>query len=368
MLFKKFTWVIPSLFLTIISTSLLISCATKSDNTLIFNISLDHNADTSIEKFFTVFSKKLSGKLNKKINVNFNIVDDSFTKINNIQANKADFAFVNSQAIASNNWFGYTPLIQTLTTVFKEDLELDYYEDGNLQKKAEKTNLLFLSPPYKEWDDIKQKWTGNRYDFLYEPSKLVSFYRSMILITGSASEITAIKKAWNEKNWNQFMKFGIGHGQTNSASRFELPDLLFRKHFAKNYPGLQNAINSDPDKFAVVRGREIGINKNIKIVFDDANSFSWTQNIKGSKRPFYTPIDPNDRLEILTYSDPLLYDIGIVSNNLSRIYQKAIGEIFIELAQSSEDLYGPSIGYNGYKMINDFEKEVVEIIEKTYGK
>ena len=63
----------------------------------------------------------------------------------------------------------------------------------------------------------------------------------------------------------------------------------------------------------------------------------------------------------------MLYDIGIVSDTLSDRYQKAIAEVFVELAKTKQDIYGPSYGYNGYNLITDPNKEILDVIHKTYG-
>ncbi len=363
----------------IIPATIFVSCARRESNHLIFNISLDHDADASISKFFELYSNNLSKKLDKKVTVSFNIIDDSFTKISNIQTAKADFAFVNSQSIKDNGIEEFNLILQTQTDAFKEDTNLDYYSDGQLKSKAEKMTTLFSKTPYKDWEDTAQQWTGSRYNFLYETNKLINFYRGMILITGSEEEIKKIKEAWDQKKWSDFMNYGIGHGSSGSAGKFQLPDLLLRKHFGSSYPGLQNAINQNPDKFANVRGREIGRDNKIKIVFDDANSFAWTHNDKNATNHFYTPTEnngkgdseksnnKNNKVEILTYTDPMLYDIGIVSDTLSDRYQKAIAEVFVELAKTKQDIYGPSYGYNGYNLITDPNKEILDVIHKTYG-
>ncbi|QZX49328.1 ABC transporter thiamine pyrophosphate-binding lipoprotein p37/Cypl [Mycoplasma sp. E35C] len=348
---KLFLALSSGLFLAGIASS----CA-RSNDELRFELKIDHDANSVLDSYRDKLTELVSNKLNKKIKININVISDGNTIIDNIKANLTDFAFVSSSALRNTDSNEVLPKIQTLTRAFKYDnQELAYGQE--LNKVSEQVNNLFNEIPYQQWTDDNRMWDGNKYRYFYDTSdSLVKYYRGMILIGGDVDTLTKIKKAWNDKNWEEFASYGIGGGNTTSNGKYLYQLNLLKKHFQKTDLTINN--------YQIIKGREIGLNKDVHIVFDDMNSFAWTQN-NNKQVPSFTwdKNDNNSKVEVLSLTNPALYDIGVFNKKLDKEIVNAISESIIELSNQNKDEYGKTVGYNHYKLINDPEKEVFEFMD-----
>ncbi|QMT98711.1 DNA repair protein [Mycoplasma tullyi] len=358
----KKLFLITSSFL--LSSTFVASCTKPNDANdqgmlqLKVDLKIDHDANAVIDNYLKNLSQVVTQKLGKPVSITSTFASDGNTSIDRVKANLTDLAFVSSSAIKTND-DGYVPKIQTLTRSFKFDDSPDFYEAGTLDKRAEEISKIFNEIPYRNWTDENRMWDGNKYEFFYGPENdLISFYRGMILIGGDEETLTKIKEAWMQKNWNAFSSYGIGGGRMSSNGRYIYPLNLLKKHFGDKDLTIPN--------YQSVRGREIGTNPNVHIVFDDMNSFAWTQN-KNANVPNYTfnPKDDNTKVEILSLTDPALYDIGVFNKRLPEDVMNAVSEGVVELAQRNQDPYGPTVGYNGYRVIKNVNNEVYQFINKA---
>ncbi|WP_027122133.1 ABC transporter thiamine pyrophosphate-binding lipoprotein p37/Cypl [[Mycoplasma] imitans] len=358
----KKLFLITSSFL--LSGSILSSCgyANNPDKSktlqLKVDLKIDHDSNSVMNDYLQKLSKLVSEKLSMPVNITSSLTADGNTSIDRVKANLTDLAFVSSSSIKSNDK-DYIPKLQTLTRAFKFDNAPDFYESGKLDEKAAKTSELFNEIPYRNWTDQNRMWDGNKYEYFYGPADdLISFYRGMILIGGDQETLTKIKEAWTTKNWAMFSSYGIGGGRMSSNGRYIYPLNLLKKHFGNSNLTINN--------YQSIRGRDIGVNANIHIVFDDMNSFAWTQN-KNTNRPNYTfdPNNANSKVEILSFSDPALYDIGVFNKRLDNNVINALSNSIVELAKNNEDPYGPTVGYNGYRVIDNVDTEVYQFQDKA---
>ncbi|MBN0970583.1 ABC transporter thiamine pyrophosphate-binding lipoprotein p37/Cypl [Mycoplasma phocoeninasale] len=275
-----------------------------------------------------------------------------------------------------------TPIIQTLTRAQKFDLnnfDAKYSNGGqedSLVKIANEAYKSFAEKPYKDWEDDEYGWNGNIYEKFYGTKEQLSeYYRGLVMIQGTDDEIKEIRAAWDSKDWNKFRNFGIGHGKRNSGSKWFLQEALFKKHFNlennKFVSFAQDLINNQ-DKYIEMRSRDIarGANTKYHIVFDELGSFAYTYNSdkKTNKvHDYYTPEKSDVKIEFLTVTEALKYNIFVVDNKTFSIdQQKIMANAILNVWKQGKDNYGPTVGFNGYKIIVDFQKEVIEPFENLF--
>ncbi|MBG0730676.1 ABC transporter thiamine pyrophosphate-binding lipoprotein p37/Cypl [Mycoplasma sp. 'Moose RK'] len=266
--------------------------------------------------------------------------------------------------------------LQTLTWSFKNSSnEPKFYQNGldddPLRQSAKKLDLLFNEISYNNWSNLAsgaQKWDGIAYRFFYDesvPKKLISYYRGMILIAGNQEKLAKIRDAWEQKNWEKFRNYGIIHGKQTSAGRWKMQADLIKKHFGKNFffASLSEDLLENPDKFIQkVDGVSIGQDKNFSISFDDEASFAWTKNT-GNKKQFY-PTEKDGKIEVFILTNPSSYDIGSFRPGFNRVQADMLVEAFINLAKNGKDTYGPNVGYNGYRHVDQKDPEFRRIHEQ----
>lgn len=323
--------------------------------------------ETKINKEISRLVDEYNSKNDKKIkkfslSIQFKSSDAGLTGIQDVDSKKIDFVIAseskyNTYKNKSNLKLGFG----TYTYAFKSDLEDKSYTDGTsndyLIQSANRLNKLFHSVPFKDWmtakdqtGNTKMGWDSTKFANLYNFNKLVPFYRGMIMIYGDDATLTKIRQAWNDKDWKTFRSFGITHGKPTSGGSFKLPEALLKVHFNKpgnKFTTLALEISNAPDKFKKMEGKFIGSQSDFHIAFDDEASFAWTKN-KDNIKPYYTPIKPNEKMEILTLTNSYKYDFGIFRNDFDQLKRSIIAQAFINLAKNKTDTWGPEVGYNGY--------------------
>lgn len=269
-----------------------------------------------------------------------------------------------------------SPLLQTQTYAFKFDLDGNkYYSSNNngddLVKIAKEAQKMFERKKFNDWGHSEYGWDGSKFNYFYSKD-LIDFYRGNIMMWGNKSTIERIKKAWVEKDWNTFRNFGIMTGKENSASKYLLQEQLFKKHF--NLPN--NEFTSfaldrqkNPNKYKIDKAKNLskGENKNYHIVFDELGSFAYTNNKKNNKQlNYYSCENPEDRIEFLTVTDPIKYNVLATSNSLSEKKRELLAKAIYNIWKNGYDDYGKTVGFNGYKIIKNYYKEVIEPYKRVF--
>lgn len=308
------------------------------------------------------------------LNIDFQYVTDDIAKYQGLQNGSAAFAFLKVQSLMENNLYqSMNPTIQTLTTPFTFDTdETKVYKDGSetdpLRLIANDiTNQAFTTMPIN-WTDKEYGWNGIRYNKFYnEDVDPTPHYRGMILLSGTNQQIQNAKKAWDDKDFDAFRNLGIIVGKESSVGNYKLEELLIRKHFnlgndwtiASDWLQYENKYKKDP-----YGTTEIGKESNFVISFTDEGSFAWTHQKDGQKD--YRP-NNGSKIEALTVTNPSLYDIGTFSEYLDKQLVTDLTQSIYQLYEQDKNLYGAGLGYNGYKIIEDFNKEVVDVYNNTFN-
>lgn len=316
------------------------------------------------------------------VNFDFVGIDDSKTKISQLKSsdnsdNAIDFAIVDATTtIEDDREKELYNGLQTLTWAFKNTTDKPtFYQDGTesdpLRKSAKELSDLFNKTPYNEWsskNNDPQKWDGIAYRFLYDesnPRRIISYYRGMIMISGDDKTRQEIKKAWNEKDWEKFRNFGIIHGKLTSAGKFKMQNFIIKKHFGDKFKA--KSLNEDrtnhTEKYLQGDGFTIGQDPKYKIAFDDEASFAWTENKKDGKQ--YHSTENNGKVEILMVTNPASYDVGSFRPTFNKTQADMISEAFVNLAKNGKDAYGPNVGYNGYRKIDQTDPEFRKIYAES---
>lgn len=366
---------------TIFASPIILSACSNNNNNFVFFLSETVNKGNPSDFVNSVKKNLELLDVNKKftnINFNYKIVGDDLAKKQSLQNGSGSFAFLKVQTLMSNNFYKESnPLIQTLTTPFTFDLDMNKrYVDGSesdplrviasdMQKESFGINY---ENPHSSWTDETYQWNGIRYDKFYSTkSNLVKGYRGMVLLSGPDEKIALAKQYWNDKKWNDFRNLGITVGKKESIGNYKLQELLFRKHFGmpKEWTLAVDETNN-PNKYRVDEyGTElIGKNSDFLISFTDEGSFAWTHRDKNTTG--YSP-ENNYKIEIFSVTDPSLYDVGTFSKYVDSELTKLISQSIVKTYEDSDNLYGEGLGYNGYEIINDFNLEVVEYYKNTFG-
>ncbi|AWX69330.1 ABC transporter thiamine pyrophosphate-binding lipoprotein p37/Cypl [[Mycoplasma] anseris] len=303
-----------------------------------------------------------------KIEIKPDFVEANASILDSLKKGSSDVAILTS-ALYENSSVSdkskYKPFIQTTTTSFVFDQEYSTYVNGSnedplikIAKEAEKT---FNLKPFLEWNDEEYQWNGSLYKKFYNESNLVSYYRGAIWIWGTKSELIAIKNAWDNKDWNAFRNFGILLSDETSGSKYQIQEKLFQKHFNKPDQLFQSFAFDKlkhNDKYKIGKAKDMGKGANVHfhIVFDELGSFAYTHNYKlknnqKEMRDYYRPSAENTFVEMLTVTDPIEYNKFVASNKLSTKEIEFLQKAILKVWKDGKDSYGPTVGFNGYKII-----------------
>lgn len=380
---KKFWFLVPTFFLSLT----LLSCGGQSGVVQQFELGLDFDnfgrpqSDEFIQKFNKVYERLRAQHPNsERLKTQFikkDVPQSSDTiKWNELNSKQnilfffsSGFYFTQTQNLAPPS--RPTILLQTLTHAFRFDPLPVYYQDGSfgdyLLSWARKQNALFHSMPFSQWKDTAFGWNGIRYNDFYT-TQLIDFYRGSIWIRGSEEKLRKIQEAWQAKDWRTFRSFGILLGEPRHNTRWKLPEALFKKHFNlpnNTFTDFLTEQMQHPDLFRNDKAWFMAsrLNQNYHIAFDDEASFAWT--LSTSQNASYYTAPPKQKIQIFLLTDPLLYDIAVVNNSLDPLQRELIAQTFLEMAQQGIDTFGPSIGFNGYRKVQDEEKEFFSRMSKT---
>ncbi|SMC18591.1 ABC transporter thiamine pyrophosphate-binding lipoprotein p37/Cypl [Mycoplasmopsis agassizii] len=300
--------------------------------------------------------------------------EEKKASLNDLKAGKSAMTIINVRhAVEEPDIKNVEYLARTETRSFKDDTKQMFYKDEGgpeyLKNTAKWVNDYLKLHPYQTWDDTREKWDGVKWEFLYGDlttkdgnKNTTPYYRGMVAIVGNDETIEKIKKAWNDKNWQDFYNFGIVHGKTEKQGKYIIQEKLFKDHF-----GDHATIASIPSgKHKIDDGNTIGTLSGYRIFLDDMYSFAWQHNKDGgTKKNIFNP-PQGERIEILTLTNSLFYDIVAFNKDLlNEQERKLLLDAFIALSLEDKDSFGKGSGYNFYRYINDFNKEIKEPYEKA---
>ncbi|SJZ59509.1 ABC transporter thiamine pyrophosphate-binding lipoprotein p37/Cypl [Mycoplasmopsis verecunda] len=332
------------------------------------------NDETKITKLKTDIQTSMNNYLQSKnanISVDIKMVssDDYQIISENIAKGESDLGFVSSGSLVSVN----TPdnefnanIIQTLTSRFLGDVkDANYGTDGmQLQQIAQAEQEAFNKIPWSaQWNDAENGngWNGSSYTKFYadynstDSKNLVGYQRGLVAIVANDEVTQKIIQAWNNKNLAEFVSYGLGIGKPSSGSKYFLPEALMKKQFntAQNVQLKSFADLSEKYSGKLVQAKFTEAsdekNKNIHIFFDNEASYSYTK-YKDSKAYAYAinpTIRPEEKITFLTVTDPLPFNIGILSKNVNSEQISLIIQALDNL--NTESIYGRNVGFFGYE-------------------
>ncbi|WLP85798.1 ABC transporter thiamine pyrophosphate-binding lipoprotein p37/Cypl [Mycoplasma seminis] len=299
----------------------------------------------------------------------YNVVVDSLTK------GESDLGFISVGSIIGNekeieNEVN-SNVIQTYTKQFNGDILNAFYTNNgeNLQQAAKNEQVVFDKIRWSEkWNEPKpgNQWDGSLYQAFYNDNN-VSYQRGLIAIVADKSTTAEIVKAWNDKNLNKFISYGLGIGKPDSGSKYILPEALMKKHFnseKKQFESLEDLKIKNPNKIhenVKLSKASEEKNKDIHIFFDNEGSYSWTH--FKDKIKFAYATNPATRqgetISFLTLTDPLPFNIGLLSKRITDNQYKIIYDALKNTLSGNEVSWGKNVGFS------DFGKSNIETVLNT---
>jgi len=123
------------------------------------------------------------------------------------------------------------------------------------------------------------------------------------------------------------------HGSSSSGSKYLLQEALFKKHFNLKGNEFKSFLeDKQGNEVKYIKGKIKNIGKGAfskyHIVFDDLGSFAYTHS-KGSA--IYKLDDKNSKIEFLTVTEPLKYNIFATSSNIPKELREIIANAMVEV-------------------------------------
>ncbi|TDV23546.1 phosphonate transport system substrate-binding protein [Mycoplasmopsis mustelae] len=337
------------------------------------------------EKQINDLLKNSNNKLTVKIQFygaeNFNASYDNLVK------KEADMAFLPTGFLwdKKNDIInaGFQIKLQTLARQFRGDIKFDFknpingkYSDGSwnddLTKIARNVNEVFYGEPRSEWNN-DYHWNGSIYQDVYNRDNLVPYNRGSIILIGTEAQRAAIKKAWNQRDWDTFLSYGIVTGDSNSGAKYILQNSLLKKHFKEKFRDLktyQIDVNSKHHN-NITTGSIKGVHQaqylNKHIFFDNIPSWAWTPYKADGRDTYFINKDlrPNQNLEVLTVTEALPYFVGVFGKEVDPNVISVISKVMMKLSKEHKDIGAITNGFFGYFEIKDVESEFWNIAKEV---
>ncbi|MGZ9761862.1 ABC transporter thiamine pyrophosphate-binding lipoprotein p37/Cypl [Mycoplasma sp. 394] len=327
-------------------------------------------------------------KSNVKVEVIFRGQEDYKATFDDLTKGTSDFAFISAGYLQSNKAkvgeLGFKLGIQTLTRQFNGDITYDFttkahghYTDGldddDLRKIAKNEDTLFHAKPRSQWDDKNNgyNWDGQIYQSLYNAkTDLVPYQRGSIVLIGTDDIRSKIKQAWNSKNWNEFIKYGIVTGKNTSGGKYLLQQALLKKHFGASFKPLATVASETPDNILIGgKIKEMNNPNEAKkhIFFDDETSWAWTKYKPHDAYEINQSTRPNEKLEEFIVTEVLPYNVGVFGPYVSSDAINQVTAAFVNLYKNDKDIFGPTVGFNGYRKIDNPDVEFWPIVDNILG-
>ncbi|EXU60631.1 ABC transporter thiamine pyrophosphate-binding lipoprotein p37/Cypl [Mycoplasma mycoides] len=224
-------------------------------------------------------------------------LDNVWDARNNTLKKDLDFKLVSQAATLKFNW-------QSEDNTFYKDGK----SDDSLRKLAEENNNKWLeygeypdwySREDKEMNGKKLHFDGSKYTNFYKDKELTYVYRGAVLIAGTEEQRKEVVKAWEDKNWEAFLKKGIVYEKASRAGGYKYQVALFARHFNKDIKDIKHDLEkNEAYKQYIVKGKAVSDQlgkkqENISLTpligFDDEGSYNWTKSEKDSVK--YKPTD-----------------------------------------------------------------------------
>ncbi|QJR44204.1 ABC transporter thiamine pyrophosphate-binding lipoprotein p37/Cypl [Mycoplasma miroungirhinis] len=386
---KKIIFVITSVF-CVSSPFIVLSCANQ-ENVRISSLTpwakdfkiQDINFFKSIEsKYNELKNQDKDTKNTENITINPDLLSNDRALVETIITNKSQVAIVSS--VFLNNQFNETqkyidlvqPILLAQTFAPKYDTNADFYDENNnvkLDEISKKQNDDFTKKPYKNWNDEEYGFKYGIYQHFYEPfGTNINYQRGAIFIAGDDETLKKIKKAWNDRDWKTFRSFGIVKDQnTSSSTRFIYPEFLFKKHFNKDnnqFTGFNNDENENPSNYinypihnsATHMGQSIF--KDFHIFLGEQNEYAFHHN--DADKNYFTRLN-NEKIELLTVTDPFLFFVVIVSKQFNQKQIKFLQQAILETSKENKDDFSYRIGISGYTQENVNRQYIKEFYDKA---
>ncbi|MBZ4203690.1 ABC transporter thiamine pyrophosphate-binding lipoprotein p37/Cypl [Mycoplasma tauri] len=242
-----------------------------------------------------------------------------------------------------------------------------FYIDGSkndplrLDAEAENNAQMVKYGEYKTWTNKKDEFDfdGSKYRIFYKKDKVIPIYRGAIIISGNDEVRKNIINAWENKNFDEFIKHGIVYKNHESGGKFKYQLALLARHFGKKIDDLKIIFSKNEHGYFVASknlnwqlGKKNEFGKITNIIFTDEGEFNWTPKHEQWTNGHFTPSDPDAKVRVLTMTNPAPYDIMLGKTSLSskqaELIAKAISSLSVE-----ENLYGTYTGYNKFKPIDE---------------
>ncbi|WP_322961894.1 ABC transporter thiamine pyrophosphate-binding lipoprotein p37/Cypl [Mycoplasmopsis cynos] len=364
------------------------SCSfSQGSEAKIVNIKLGNSLkDKNKQQEFEAEVNKLLKQRGSKFSVKFSFDGDTDayqTNKDDILKGSQDLVFVSAgQVYANKKDIELSKIdlgIQTKTKAFKGSLNhnMDKYINGReedpLRVLANEQEKLFKKFPRSEWND-KNEFSNGVYKAFYN-DELTPYQRGLIVIVANENDTNGIIKAWNEKNLNEFINYGLGIGKKDSGSKYLLPEALLKKQFADKFTSLlELSTNKNyQDKIKETKWSKMNDEsfKDIKIFFDNEGVYAYSKFKPGKFDPYTINSSKRSgqKITFLTVTDVLPYNIGLYNSaKITKEEIKKLAEVFESLAKNGKDPWGPLNGFNGYGYIEDPKNEFWDVVKQSLNK
>ncbi|MBN0919593.1 ABC transporter thiamine pyrophosphate-binding lipoprotein p37/Cypl [[Mycoplasma] gypis] len=299
----------------------------------------------------------------KSNNTDYDVVFTNFLNISEEIKNQSDFSnfklpFIVSTQTLKFNWTG-----EKNNEVYTNGLENDPLRQiANRENEKQLATEQFGEYPTWNSKDPKYKWDGSKYEAFYkEPQDVTLFYRGAILISGTDEERNEIIKAWDSKDFDKFISFGLAIGSTTSGGKYKYPIGLLSKHFNKPINEIKEFFSDKIKQQSIKviqKGAKTALGHNgIHIAFDDEGSFNWTERKNG----LFSPDNfPNEKIRVLTVTNPAPYDVAFGRIGLNATEGTLIAQALASLSLT-ENTFGIYTGYN--KFISGSKELLKDILD-----
>ncbi|MHA3838642.1 ABC transporter thiamine pyrophosphate-binding lipoprotein p37/Cypl [Mycoplasma sp. VS1572C] len=351
------------------------------------NQSKINELQAKVESTMNKALKDKGAKFEVKINmVNSDHYDDVAARI---AKGTTDLGFLSTGSLYNQNDYvdKFGPnVIQTYQSKYKGEIKGARFNNSSnqLQEIAKNEQAVFDKIPWSaQWNDATtgNGWNGSSYTNFYqnylstEINDVVSYQRGLIAVVADDETTTKIKQAWESKNLNEFLSYGLGIGKPSSGSKYQLPEALMKKQFntaeKQQFKSLADIKSKEEynDKITKVSLTKASDEKykNIHIFFDNEASYSYTTEYNDKAKYYYAvneKVRPNEKITFLTVTEPLPYNIGVTSKKVTKEQLYMISQVLNSLVNNDE-LYGRNVGFVAYS-VEDMQS-VENEIKQTLG-
>ncbi|OAB48805.1 ABC transporter thiamine pyrophosphate-binding lipoprotein p37/Cypl [Mycoplasmopsis gallinarum] len=230
---------------------------------------------------------------------------------------------------------------------------------------------------FPDWTDAdpRLKFDGSKYAVFYADDT-IDFYSGSILISGNKTTRDQIKAAWDSRNWDQFVAFGITFKETSSGGAYKYQINRLAKHFNKPLTEVHQYFIQDNNP-NVLKGNDVSgtlgksqeNEKVYHIAFDDNGSFNWTAKSWGDT--LFKPSnfvanqaydsETNDVVRVMTTTEWAPYDVMFARRGMNAKQNEIMQQVLASLTKE-QNTYGIFTGFNLFKAttLQEFKKYLAQ--------